>query len=172
MVNRTEEDALTLARAAFRALGAHDWPELRRLVDPAALATLKQQAVAVAEVTAEAGTDDPAGVVSLGVGSLEELRELPPEEVFLRWMAATEPAERLGRATGVVHVTPPVRYEVLGVVAEDPQTAHAVYRAEGFIQGVHVESLRLTEQGWRLSVEGVILRALRMHFTLAARTGQ
>ena len=169
MVNRTEEDALSVARAAFRALGARDWPELRRLVDPPALATLKQQAVAVAEVTAEARADDPAGLVSLGVGSLEELRELPPEDVFVRWMAATDPAERLGRATGVVHVIPPVRYEVLGVVVEDPRTAHAVYRAEGFVQGVHVESLRLTELGWRLSVEGVISRALRMHFTLGAR---
>src|SRR5205085_2712515 len=121
----------------------------RQLVDPGALVALKQQAVAVAQAAAEARTEDPAGVNSLGVGSIEELRGLSPEDVFLRWMAATDSAARLGRATGVAHVIPAVRYDVLGVVVEDARTAHAVYRAEGFIQGVHIETLRLIDLGWR-----------------------
>jgi hypothetical protein len=168
MVGRTAEDALTVARVAFRALCAHDWPELRALVDPAALATLKQQAIAVAEVAAAVEVEDPAGVASLGVASLEELRALPAEDVFLRWMAATDSAQRLERATGVVHAIAPVRYTVLGVVLENSHTAHAVYRAEGFFQGVHIESLQWTELGWRLTVEGVVTRALRTHYALRA----
>lgn len=169
MVNQSEEDALAVARAAFHALSAHQWTELRRLVDPAALVTLKQLAVSVAAAAINAKLEDPAGIKSLGVDSMEELQALPPEDVFLRWMAATDSAERLGRTTGVVHVIPPVRYRVLGVVVEDGATAHAVYRADGFIQGVYVELLRRTKQGWRLSVDGVISRALRMHFTLMTR---
>ena len=137
-------------------------------MDPAALVTLKQQAIAVAEVAAAAEVEDPAGVASLGVGSLEELRALPAEDVFLRWMSATDSAQRLERLTGVAHVIAPVRYALLGVVLENPQTAHAVYRAEGYFQGVHIESLQWTELGWRLSVEGVVTRALRTHYALRA----
>jgi hypothetical protein len=169
IADRTARGALAVARAAFEALGEHDWPELRRLVDPTALVALKQRAISVVHAAAEAGADEPAGVGSMGVGSIEELQALPPEDVFLRWMASTESSARLARATGVAHVIPPVRYVVLGVVVEDADTAHAVYRAEGFIQGVHVESLRLTSFGWRLSVDGVISRALRIHFTLGMR---
>jgi hypothetical protein len=172
MVNQTEDDALAVAHAAFHALSAHEWPELRQLVDPAALSTLKQLVVSVAVAAVAAQIEDPAGIKSLGVDSMEELQALPSDDVFLRWMAATDSAERLGRTTGVVHVIPPVRYRVLGVVVEDADTAHAVYRAEGFIQGVYVELLRRTEMGWRLSAEGVISRALRMHFTLTARPVQ
>lgn len=168
VAGRTEDDALNVARAAFRALEEHDWPGLRELVDPAALATLKQQAIVVAEGAVEAGVEDPAGVASLGVNSLEELRALPAVDVFLRWMAATDSAQRLERLTGIAHKIPPVRYTLLGVVLENPQMAHAVYRAEGYFQGVHIESLQWTESGWRLSVEGVVTRALRTHYALRA----
>jgi hypothetical protein len=169
MSDGIDQEPLAIARAAFQALSAHDWPTLRGLVDPAALVALKEQAIAVAVASAEAGVEDPAGMTSLGAGSIEELRALSPGDAFERWMAATDHAERLGRATGVVHVIPPVRYGVLGVVVEDAHTAHAVYRADGFIQGVYVEPLRRTGEGWRLTVDGVISRALRMHFTLASR---
>src|SRR6476661_6916116 len=52
MSDGTDHDPLAVARAAFEAMGAHDWPGLRRWVDPAALVTLKHQAVSVAAAAA------------------------------------------------------------------------------------------------------------------------
>lgn len=200
MIDRTEQDALAIARAAFQAVEARDWRRLRELVDPAALNTIKQQAIAVTEntiaprasspeeieatqpgiprVVAEwfsdqearaLASEEPAGITSLGVGSIDELRSLSAGDVFVRWMAATDLSERLRRATGEPHSIRPVRYVVLGIVMEGDTTAHAVYRAEGLMHGALVESLRWTESGWRLSAEGVISRATRTHFRIAPR---
>lgn len=199
MVDRIADDALAIARSAFAALEARDWSRLRPLVDPGALATIKEQAIAIAEAmegrrpsspdeiqAREPGMplavaewfsaeerrtlamDDPAGINALGVMSVDELRSLAPDEVFVRWMSATEMTERLRRATGEPHraVT---RYIVLGVVMEGESTAHVVYRAEGFMKGVSVESLRKTESGWGLSAEGILSRSLRTHFRLGPR---
>jgi len=102
------------------------------------------------------------------VASLEELRSLAPEDVFVRWMAATHLAERLRRATGQAHSVP-MRYAVLGVVMEGESAAHAVYRVQGFMHGAHVETLRMTESGWRLSLDGVISRELRTHVRVGPR---
>jgi len=196
------EDVLAIARAAFEALEARDWVRLRSYVDPAALAAIKDQAIAVADtldahqpspseeiqaaqpgmprVVAEwfaeqerrAGeSQDPAGLDALGVSSIEELRSLAPEEVFVRWMTATQMTERLRRATGHAHVAAS-RYIVLGVVMEGDVIAHALYRVKGYRQGVQVESLGKAADGWRLSEHGVLSQALRTHFRVGPRVAR
>jgi hypothetical protein len=132
--------------------------------------------LAVAEWFAEQerramAAEEPAGLRSLGVGSIDELRSLPDDEVFVRWMTATDPVERTRRLSGHPADAEPTdrgrpgerplrQHVVLGCVREG-DAAHVVYRVEGYLDRPQVETLQRTPDGWRLGAEGVISRALR-----------
>ncbi|MFL5541930.1 MAG: hypothetical protein ACJ8J0_23280 [Longimicrobiaceae bacterium] len=121
--------------------------------------------------------EEPAGLRSMSVGSIDELRSLPDDEVFVRWLSATDVAERKRRMSAqpsgatsadgpAVSERPPVRKEVFGVVVEGDE-AHVLYRIpEGIWRPVQVESLTWTKLGWRLSVNGIVSASLRTHFRI------
>lgn len=136
--------------------------------------------VAVAEWYAEQerralAAEEPAGINSLGVSSIDELRALPDDEVFIRWLTATDVAERRRRMFAQLRgmdldqaqpfPAPPARRRVIGHVIEDG-TAHVLYRDLDRGPGIQVESLTLTDRGWRLSADGIVASSLRTYFRM------
>jgi hypothetical protein len=117
--------------------------------------------------------EEPAGLTSLGVASVEELRSLPEADVFVRWLSATDVTERRRRMYAQLHgVAPeeaqsfpasPTRRRVIGCVVEDG-TAHVLYRDLDRGPALQVESLTHTDRGWRLSANGVVANSLQTYF--------
>ncbi|HVG45618.1 MAG TPA: hypothetical protein VM890_12845 [Longimicrobium sp.] len=136
--------------------------------------------LAVAEWYAEQerlalAAEEPAGITSLGVTSMDELRALPDDEVFVRWLTATDVAERRRRIHAQLHgvaleeaeafPAPPRRRRVVGCVVEDG-SAHVLYRDLDRGSAVQVESLASTDRGWRLTAAGVVSASLRTYFRM------
>jgi uncharacterized protein (DUF433 family) len=123
-------------------------------------------------VTAE----QPAGIRSLGAGSVDELEGLSEGDVFVRWMAATDLSERTRRAYAAIpgvtadeaaaHGHPPrPGRSVVGWVAEGEDTAHVLHRTgKGGWPDLRVESLVRTPAGWRLRAGGIVSEQLRSFF--------
>lgn len=92
---------------------------------------------------------DPATRLALelpAVGSLEELRALTPRQLFVRWLESNTMQAHLQRARKLAPLADPAvleetwegyqalagrrEYTVLGVVCDEPDLAHVVYRVE------------------------------------------
>jgi hypothetical protein len=139
----------------LRVLRTGDWDQTARLMHPDALSELKGFFVAMADA-------DSAGIIlrpMFGVASADELRQLPPEDVYARLLRGVARS-----APQLITSMRGMESTVIGSVPEGDQDAHVVYRLNLTLNGVtstkvDVLSFRRSGDRWMGLLSGD-LRAL------------
>lgn len=135
----------SLAFEFQRALMAQGWRAVAARLHPDALKAFQQWVNELLEADASGRTR--RGI--FGDLSGEEVRDLPPDKVFVRAMT------RLGRdMPGLLHALVAREVRILGAVSEPPDLAHVVYRntdqLAGAVSEVRVMTLKRLSSGWRV----------------------
>lgn len=154
------------AEQYIAAMKSGDWSRTAVLMHPAALSELKGFFAVMAAADSSGQVLQPI----FRVPNATEFDALPPAEVYsrlLRTVTAGNPALR--------DAMQGVRAEILGSVAEGPETAHVVYRMHMEVDGVpmarmDVLSFRRSGDRWMALLTGD-LRAMAESLSRALRTG-
>lgn len=168
--------------AAFAAINTEDWHGLTALCDPLSLAVFKKQTID--SLVDLADCDDPAAddpefdpMESIryeadptfflryeltGVSSIDEVREMDPCRVFVRWLQARSPSGWSGdsskdsqyekaRAAALNPRERKVRsyrYRILGAVPDGPDIAYVLFRPSETFCDIYPESYKECLNQW------------------------
>jgi len=175
---KTPEDVVS---AAFAAINLEDWHCLSALCDPLSLALFKKQTIdslVELEDCHDLAADDPSFDAMekiryesdptyflryelAGVSSIDEVREMDPGRVFVRWLQARSPAswretpeadsthEKTRYAPGCGERTiRSYRYAILGSVADGPDIAYVLFRPAETVCDIYPDAYKECLERW------------------------
>ena len=172
---QTPEEVVT---AMFAALNTDDWHGVTMLCDPLGLVAFKRQTMTIlsefsddyesdTEFGESTGAMDVLRFEVANTSSIEEVREMAPGRVFVRWLQARSLScyddvdtdhgcRKAGELNGQRTVRA-YRYSVLGGIADGPDITHVLYRPTVFEAAEYREAyekrlMDMSEEERRFSV--------------------
>lgn len=135
----------------FETFRTADYAGNAALMHPQALESMKETLTGLLAIP---GADDPAELrETFGVGSVEEMRQMPPAALFERMLRSQLENPEMRQILSGAQIS------VLGHVMEGDTTAHVVYRmrmsvGEMDMDQVSVAPLQMHEGRWRVLLTG------------------
>ncbi|HEX4614211.1 MAG TPA: hypothetical protein VH092_38950 [Urbifossiella sp.] len=155
-----------VVEGTIRNAASKDWAGYAKQMDPAGLKTFRDDWVPLLTSAAKDGREKELLTLFAGARDAKAVLAYTPEEFFARFMKG---------ATAHVPLLPGGKAEVLGVVAEGPDRAHAVVRttAGPAASSVEVMSVRKVDGVWRTELPrplAAVAAGLRMAGGVDTRT--